>query len=181
MTVPSVASSQPPGTATQVLRLEHGGRVVELLPIVLVNAILNIVTLTLYRFWAKTRVRHYLWSGTKMMGDRFEYTGRGIELFLGFLVVLAVVIVPLGASSARGDFLWARDDPVRYGGVARSDRQSRRSRWWIECTSGASIRLPQIIHSHETRRRIRNQPKQASAIVCWNSCGQGFQSVGRRH
>lgn len=115
MTVPSVASSEPPDTATQVLRLEHGGRVAELLPIVLVNAILNIVTLTLYRFWAKTRVRHYLWSGTKLMGDRFEYTGLGLELFLGFLIVLAIVIVPMLAVNVLVEHFWAVENPSRYG------------------------------------------------------------------
>ncbi|MDP6709654.1 MAG: DUF898 family protein, partial [Alphaproteobacteria bacterium] len=88
MTVPSAGISEPPVATPQVLQLEHDGRVGELLPIVLINALLNIVTLTIYRFWAKSRVRRYLWSGMRMTSDRFEYTGSGMELFLGFLIVL---------------------------------------------------------------------------------------------
>ena len=37
------------------MRFEHEGRVGELLPIVLLNALLNILTLGFYRFWARTR------------------------------------------------------------------------------------------------------------------------------
>ncbi len=115
MTMPSLAPSEPPAPTLRVLRLEHDGRLREFLPIVLVNAILNIVTVTLYRFWAKTRVRRYLWAGMRLAGDRFEYSGQGLELFLGFLVVLAGVIVPMLAVSAVVEYYWAVEDPVRYG------------------------------------------------------------------
>lgn len=39
------------------------------------NGLLNIVTLTLYRFWAKTEVRRRIWSGVSLNGEAFEYTG----------------------------------------------------------------------------------------------------------
>ena len=85
-----------------------------LTPIVLINALLNIVTLTLYRFWAKTRVRRFLWSGTSLLGDRFEYSGTAKELFLGFLIVLSVLILPaIGLNMAAQAFL-AERDPPRY-------------------------------------------------------------------
>lgn len=58
------------------------------------NAVLSLLTLGIYRFWGKTRIRRYLWSHVSWMGDRFEYTGKGIELFLGFLIAVAV-LVPL--------------------------------------------------------------------------------------
>lgn len=55
-------------------------------------AALSLLTLGLYRFWGKTRVRRYLWSSIALFDDRLEYTGTGKELFLGFLVALALLI-----------------------------------------------------------------------------------------
>ena len=77
------------------MRFEHAGRVGELLPIVLLNALLNILTLGFYRFWARTRVRRFLWGNTALLGDRFEYTGTGAELLKGFLFVLFAVLLPI--------------------------------------------------------------------------------------
>lgn len=56
------------------------------------NLLLKIVTLGIYRFWARTAVRRYFWSNVAIVGEPLEYTGRGIELFLGFLIVLAILI-----------------------------------------------------------------------------------------
>jgi len=50
------------------------------------------VTLGFYRFWGKTRLRRYMWSHLRLLGDRLEYTGTGKELFFGFLIVLAILI-----------------------------------------------------------------------------------------
>lgn len=58
------------------------------------NGLLNIVTLTLWRFWGKTEVRRRVWQGVRLNGDAFEYTGRGIELFVGFLLALLVLGLP---------------------------------------------------------------------------------------
>ena len=64
--------------------------------LVLKTGLLTLLTLGIYRFWAKTRVRRYIWSSTKIDGDGFEYTGTGLEKFLGFLVALVVLAVYLG-------------------------------------------------------------------------------------
>jgi uncharacterized membrane protein YjgN (DUF898 family) len=58
------------------------------------NGLLNIITLTLYRFWGKTEVRRRVWSHVTLNGEPFEYTGKGKELFLGFLIAMLVVGVP---------------------------------------------------------------------------------------
>lgn len=55
---------------------------------------LTIITLGIYRFWAKTKIRQYLWSTVELSGDRFEYHGTAKELFIGFLIAL-VILVPL--------------------------------------------------------------------------------------
>ena len=57
---------------------------------------LTIVTLGIYRFWARTRMRRYIWSSIVAEGDSFEYTGTGLEKFLGFLIALVVLAVYLG-------------------------------------------------------------------------------------
>lgn len=62
----------------------------DLLDLFLTNVLFNILTLGAYRFWGKTRIRQYLWSQASFDEERFEYTGQGNELFLGFLRALAV-------------------------------------------------------------------------------------------
>jgi uncharacterized membrane protein YjgN (DUF898 family) len=66
----------------------------EFAPIAVTNMMLNIVSLGFYRFWATTRERQYFWSKTRFIDDRFEWTGKGIELFFGFLIALAIFGLP---------------------------------------------------------------------------------------
>ncbi|OYY68323.1 YjgN family protein [Sphingomonas sp. 28-63-12] len=53
-------------------------------PIAFTNLLLCIVTLGLYTFWARTRERRYLWSNTRFIDDRLEWTGTGLELMIGY-------------------------------------------------------------------------------------------------
>jgi uncharacterized membrane protein YjgN (DUF898 family) len=62
--------------------------------IALPNVLLTVVTLGIYRFWATTRERQYLWSQTRFIDEPLEWTGRGIELFWGFIMVFFLVGVP---------------------------------------------------------------------------------------
>jgi uncharacterized membrane protein YjgN (DUF898 family) len=71
------------------------GRVGEIYRMFIVNLLLTIITLGIYRFWAKVRYRKYLWSHVSLAGDPFEYTGTGRELLFGFLIILFAVILPL--------------------------------------------------------------------------------------
>lgn len=84
------AQSQP------VQKLEYDGSLGALYWIFIKNLLLNIITLTIYRFWGKTNLRRYAWSHTTLQGHRFEYTGRGGELFVGFLIVVGIYV--LGAA-----------------------------------------------------------------------------------
>lgn len=61
--------------------------------IALVNAVLGLLTLGIYRFWGKTRMRQYLWSRITILGDRLEYTGTPKELLLGFLVAAGIMVL----------------------------------------------------------------------------------------
>jgi uncharacterized membrane protein YjgN (DUF898 family) len=60
----------------------------------IVNVFLTILTLGIYYFWAKVRVRRYLFSQTGFSGDRFAYHGTGKELLLGFLKAVAFIGIP---------------------------------------------------------------------------------------
>jgi uncharacterized membrane protein YjgN (DUF898 family) len=71
----------------------------------IINFALNIITLSIYRFWAKTNVRRHIWSSVYINGEPLEYTGTGKELFLGALVVFLLLILPL-VILAVGTTLW---------------------------------------------------------------------------
>lgn len=53
---------------------------------------LELVTVGFYRFWLATDIRRQLWSNTLVDGDGAEYTGRGKELLIGFLIALAILV-----------------------------------------------------------------------------------------
>lgn len=74
------------------VRPSFSGSAGEMFPIVFKGLALTVVTLGIYRFWYLTNVRRFLWNRVEVGGDYLEYTGRGVELFIGFLIALAVVI-----------------------------------------------------------------------------------------
>jgi uncharacterized membrane protein YjgN (DUF898 family) len=79
----------PPARGDRAVRFTGSWR--EYLPIAATNALLMICTLGIYRFWAAARQRRYLWSRTEFIDDTLEWTGTGKEMFLGFLIVIAVL------------------------------------------------------------------------------------------
>lgn len=82
-----------PQSAGEAIRIEYVPRQ-GLFALSLINFLLGLLTLTLYRFWAKTNVRRHIWSCVHINGQPLEYTGRGIELFLGALIVFLVFALP---------------------------------------------------------------------------------------
>ncbi len=72
----------------------HSGKFFNVLGLALKNAGLTIITLTMYRFWARTSMRRRLWSRTWVLGDPLEYTGSAGELFRGFLISLPCFFLP---------------------------------------------------------------------------------------
>ncbi|WP_158806784.1 DUF898 family protein [Beijerinckia sp. L45] len=55
-------------------------------------AVLELMTLGLYRFWLTNDIRRFLWSHTSLEGERLEYSGHGHELFAGFLGAFAILV-----------------------------------------------------------------------------------------
>ena len=69
----------------------------EFAPIALTNLLLSVVTLGVYLFWARTRERRYLWSHTRFIDDRLEWTGTGLELFIGYALAVVLFGLPFSA------------------------------------------------------------------------------------
>jgi uncharacterized membrane protein YjgN (DUF898 family) len=74
-------------------RLSFHGDGGTLFGIFFVNLLLTAVTLGVYSFWARTKVRKYVWSQTEIAGDRFAYHGTGGELFRGYLKAMGILIL----------------------------------------------------------------------------------------
>ena len=72
----------------------HSGKLIDVMGLAAKNALLTIVTLTLYRFWARTSMRRRIWSRVWILGDALEYTGTAWELFRGFLIALPCFFLP---------------------------------------------------------------------------------------
>ena len=87
------------GTAGQVAR------------IAVAQGALTLLTLGVYRFWAKTRLRRYFWNHVSIGGDRLEYTGLGKELFIGFLLAI-LVLVPLFAIGQVLEYALGESSPL---------------------------------------------------------------------
>jgi len=60
--------------------------------IILRGALLQVVTFGIYRFWLTTDARRFLWANTEIGGDSLEYAGTAMELFLGFLMAIALLV-----------------------------------------------------------------------------------------
>ena len=99
MSQANIPAGLPASTRTAVV---YDGKISELFGIFLLNLLLTIITLGIFRFWAITRIRRYLWSHMRFEGTRFTYTGKGKELFLGFLLamlILSLVFAAIGLVS----------------------------------------------------------------------------------
>jgi uncharacterized membrane protein YjgN (DUF898 family) len=71
----------------------------------LVNTLLTLVTLGFYYYWAKVKVRCYLFNQTEFAGDRFSYHGNARELMNGALKATVVFALPYYGLSHIGPFI----------------------------------------------------------------------------
>ena len=75
---------------------DYDGGTLKFAGVVVANLVLQILTLGIFRFWARTRERRFLWSHVSLGEDRLEYTGRGLELFLGFIIAMIILFPVVG-------------------------------------------------------------------------------------
>ena len=111
--------------ATRTPALTYDGKVGELYGIFLMNLLWTVLTLGIFKFWATTRLRRYLWSHTRFQNERFEYTGTGGELFVGYLLAVLSLIGAAVAAAILGRILYYIYQPLAalavllfYGGIA---------------------------------------------------------------
>jgi uncharacterized membrane protein YjgN (DUF898 family) len=98
-TMAPTPSAMPSRAARRLTFHGSGGT---LFGIHIVNILRTLVTLGVYRFWGKVRVRRYMLSQTAFEGDRFAYHGTGKELLLGFLKAVLVFGLPVTALNLAG-------------------------------------------------------------------------------
>ncbi len=78
----------------------------------LLNFLLTALTLGIYYFWGKTEVRRRIWSAIRINGEPLVYTGKGKELFLGFLIVFGLFFLPLILVSAGLQVAFGPESPA---------------------------------------------------------------------
>ncbi len=78
------------------LETDYAGRRAPLFHLALVSGVLTVLTLGLYRFWMKTRLRRYYWSAIRPGGIPLEYVGEPLEKLLGFLIAVVVLAFYIG-------------------------------------------------------------------------------------
>jgi len=98
-------TAQPPDLTPS--RPVYDGKLGELYGIYLRHLTLMVLTLGWSRFWGRTRLRRYLWNHLSVLGDRFEYRGRGIELLIGFVLVLVMIGLWAGAMWLISEYAFA--------------------------------------------------------------------------
>jgi hypothetical protein len=63
------------------------------------TGLLTILTLGLYRFWMKTRLRRWYWSAIRPGGQPMEYVGEPLEKLLGFLIAVVILAFYIGVAN----------------------------------------------------------------------------------
>ncbi|MCA8867017.1 MAG: DUF898 family protein [Rhodobacteraceae bacterium] len=80
----------------QSLQTDYAGTRGPLFWLALKTSTLTVLTLGIYRFWMKTRIRRYFWSAIRPGGIALEYSGTGVEKLMGFLVAVVVLAFYIG-------------------------------------------------------------------------------------
>jgi uncharacterized membrane protein YjgN (DUF898 family) len=83
--LPVMPPTPEPSAVSQVSLLADGS---VLFAIRALNLLLSLLTLGIYSFWGKAKVRRYVCGQAEFLGDRFAFHGNGRELLLGWLRAL---------------------------------------------------------------------------------------------
>jgi uncharacterized membrane protein YjgN (DUF898 family) len=100
-----VPDAVPPPLPAARRRLSFHGTGGTLFGIHVVNVLFTVLTLGVYYFWGKTRIRRYLFGESAFEGDRFAYHGTPQELFLGFAKAFVVFFLPIVVLTVVRDVL----------------------------------------------------------------------------
>ncbi len=81
--------------AVSDVKVQYRGDAAKLFPLALGVGVLELVTLGVYRFWGKARIRRHVWGKMRVGDDALEFTGTGLEMFLGFLMAVVALAIYL--------------------------------------------------------------------------------------
>jgi uncharacterized membrane protein YjgN (DUF898 family) len=76
---------------TSTAKIHYHGTGGSLFGLMFVNGLLSAITLGIYSFWARTKIRQFHYSNTEIDGDRLTYHGTGGELLVGSLKAGAIL------------------------------------------------------------------------------------------
>ena len=96
----AAGDSESDSNSGQVRKLRFHGTGGSLFGIHIVNMLLTALTLGIYYFWGKVKVRNYVFSQSEFEGDRFAYHGTGKELLIGWLNGMVILAAIYGVSFA---------------------------------------------------------------------------------
>ncbi len=83
----------PPAPKATPHRLTFHGAGGELLLLYIKTILLSIVTLGIYSFWGRTRIRSFFAENTRFDNVAFAYHGTGLELLTGFAKAIGLVLL----------------------------------------------------------------------------------------
>src|SRR3954471_4846708 len=81
-------------SAAETRKFSFHGEGGSLFGIHIVNLFLTIITLGIYHFWGKVKVRKYVWGQVEFEGDRLAYHGTAGEIIRGWLKAVAIFGIP---------------------------------------------------------------------------------------
>jgi uncharacterized membrane protein YjgN (DUF898 family) len=87
---PPTQTMKPPPAAVTKVELGADGSV--LFAMRVLNLLLSMLTLGVYSFWGKAKVRRYVCGQAEYQGDRFAFHGNGKELLLGWVRALPALV-----------------------------------------------------------------------------------------
>lgn len=94
-----------PDAPTRPARLRYTGNGGRVFAIAMTGAVLTFLTLGIYRFWLRTRLRRYHWSRFEIDGEPLQYTGRPLELLIGALIAIVLLGLYVSAAYALVNYL----------------------------------------------------------------------------
>ncbi|MBN2765807.1 MAG: DUF898 domain-containing protein [Paludibacteraceae bacterium] len=81
----------------QSYKLSYHGKGLDYFVIMIVNALLTAITLSIYYPWARAKELKYIYGSTSLNGDRFSFSGTGKEMFIGYLKTILIFAIMFAA------------------------------------------------------------------------------------
>ena len=92
----SIVNTSQNAVKAQNYHFQFFGKGSEYFSIMIVNWLLTLVTLGIYYPWARAKRLKYIFGQTALNDERFNFSGTGSQMFLGFVKVILFYIIVLG-------------------------------------------------------------------------------------